>query len=130
MKASSRFSGAQFGPGRFAALDGTLRTWDAALALLRELLDAGDEPLLYVVVDGVNLLDDASYDSTAEALERLVGLLRSVVDARAERHLLKILFTTAGPSMALNEVLDGRDVVRVTRPVGQGGGVRVGRRPL
>lgn len=107
-----------------------MRTWDAALELLRDLVDANDEPLLYVVVDGVHLLENASRGSTREALGRLVALLRRVVEERTERYLVKILFTTVGLSRVLNEVLDGRDVVTVSKPMGQGGDVRGGRRPL
>ncbi|GME56662.1 hypothetical protein GTA08_BOTSDO13225 [Neofusicoccum parvum] len=34
------------GPERFAAMDGTLRTWRAAMGVLAELLEVNDEPLL------------------------------------------------------------------------------------
>lgn len=124
-----RSGDATFGPARVAALDGTLRTWDGALEPLRDLVDANDEPLLYVVVDGVHLLEDASRGSMREALGRLVVLLRRVVEERTERYLVRILFTTVGLSRVLNAVLDGRDDVTVFKPVGQGG-VRGGRRRL
>ncbi|KAH7045279.1 hypothetical protein B0J12DRAFT_787205 [Macrophomina phaseolina] len=127
---NARFGYAEFGPARFAALDGTLRTWDAALELLRDLFSANDEPLLYMVIDGVHLLDDVSHGSTREALGKFVALLRRVVEEKAGRYLVKILFTTAGQSTALNEVLDGRDVITVSKPVGLNGVGRSGRRLL
>lgn len=45
-------------PRRLAALDGTLRTWEAALDLLVDLVRAAGLPHLIFVIDGLNLLDD------------------------------------------------------------------------
>lgn len=103
--------GQDFGPKRFAALDGTLRSWGAAMGLLKSLLEANNDPLLCIAIDGLNLLDDVSYNSTTTALKEFVTLLQRYTrpGSRKEKYVVKLLFTTAGESGALNEVLDGTD---------------------
>lgn len=132
------------GPERFRVLDGTLRTWRAAMGVLAELLAVNDEPLLCVVVDGVEVLDDRARGSTDGAVGEFVRVLERRVrvgvegegegeeEGRRARQIVKLLFTTAGESAALNEVLDGREVVAASAavPAGSIAGRGVGRKPL
>lgn len=97
----------------FGALEGTLDTWDIALKMLNRLLRevVAYQPLLYVIIDGINLLDDVSHGSTDRPLRGLVSLLQGCAE-KGGRHLMKMLFTTAGESRALNSALDSRNTVK------------------
>ncbi|OJD32544.1 phytanoyl-dioxygenase family protein [Diplodia corticola] len=103
-----KFDGTRLGEAVFQTLDGTLLTWEEAMDVLRCLLQevVAHQPLLYIVVDGVALLEDVSYHSTDRPLGELIELLCGLA-AQKGGHKVKLLFTTAGESRALNAALEG-----------------------
>lgn len=74
---------------RFHQLDGTIRSWEHALRMLRDLLRLMPQTAI-CIIDGIQWLDDRS---TKTNLKELVQVLRS--------EKLKVLFTTAGSSRCL-----------------------------
>ncbi|KAF9630312.1 hypothetical protein BFW01_g874 [Lasiodiplodia theobromae] len=109
------FDEERLGDAAFKALDGTLATWGEAMEVLRCLLQevVEHQPLLYIVIDGISLLDDVSRHSTDRPLGELVGLLCGRVEGQGG-HLVKLLFTTAGESRALNAELEGNCTVKAS----------------
>ena len=96
-----------------SALDGTLRTWNEALALFEVLLSCVRLPVLIFVLDGLNELEDDLEHSTDEELESLVRCLCRLAapSTAAQERMVKIMFTTSGLSEPLCRILDGREVV-------------------
>ena len=90
------------GAQKFAKLDGSIDSYDEAIAVLGELLDLSP-PMLFCVIDGFEALDDRS---TTKHMTTLVNTLRghtiysSPLSQLSDR-VLKILFTTAGRSRSL-----------------------------
>ena len=87
---------------RFKKLDGSLESYEEAIALLGELLDLSP-PMLFCVIDALEILDGRS---TAKHMTALVNTLRGHNIYRSPLHegsdrVLKILFTTAGRSRTL-----------------------------
>jgi hypothetical protein len=88
-------------------LDGSPTSIDTALFLLRDLVRNVDFPL-FIVVDGLQWLDDVSTSA------HLDGLVAALVDPRAETDdegaplSVRVLFTTTGRSHALLRTLDTR----------------------
>lgn len=74
---------------RFHQLDGTIRSWEHALSMFRDLLSLIPRTAV-CIIDGIQWLDDRS---TKTNLKELVQVLRS--------EKLKVLFTTAGSSRCL-----------------------------
>lgn len=115
----------------FSQLDGTLRTWNIALSLLKSLLALSERPLMLVVVHGLELLE---HEATNEYLNALVNILKDFTDRKAdnENHgrLIKVLFTTSGVShvlgmqLAAEEMFDNNRGEAALRP----GQARKGRR--
>ncbi|KAL4894972.1 hypothetical protein BDV59DRAFT_174226 [Aspergillus ambiguus] len=86
---------------RFDRLDGTLKSWEHAIALLRDLIHLGPDPV-FCVVDGFHWLDDpSSYWHLKALLEVLLG------------GKLKVLFTTAGRAACLDDAISCSDIVEV-----------------
>lgn len=109
---TSPFPAAGFSERRFSSLDGSLRTWDAAVELLRNLVSCIRLPLLLFVIDGLNLLEDDFEHTTSDQVEILTRSLRDL--ARPDKvagPMVKVLFTTAGLSGALCRELDSAQVV-------------------
>ncbi|KAM0721354.1 hypothetical protein Q7P37_002278 [Cladosporium fusiforme] len=93
--------------GAFERLDGALASMDSALKLLKHAIEQIDF-MLFIVIDGLESLDDAS---TWQYLETLITTLVSVGPRSAEsseqRHpLVRVLMTTMGRSRALLGALD------------------------
>lgn len=101
---------------RFNKLDGTLRTWDEALKLLGDLLALLEEPMLVVVIDGLQCLDDHKEMSTELQLKQLVELMQCATNTVGKGCILKVMFTTSGNSVALDAVLDSGSVFRSSPP--------------
>lgn len=101
-----------FNEEHFSALDGTLRTWDGALSLLADLIKAVRLPLLLLVIDGVNRVEDPVYSVNNQKIKDLIRCLEDVMESCNEgNRICKIIFTTAGISEPLCEQLDARDIV-------------------
>ncbi|KAH6974180.1 hypothetical protein BKA56DRAFT_733835 [Ilyonectria sp. MPI-CAGE-AT-0026] len=111
---------------RLASLDGTLRTWDGAVSLFRDLVNAVRLPMLLIVIDGLVFLEDDFEHSTDGKMDKLILCLKELVDSsEAEDRILKVLFTTEGLSEPLCQELDESDIVACS-PLSPG---RVGRPP-
>jgi hypothetical protein len=91
---------------RFAQLDGTLRTWNAALSLFTELLRLCEPPLLLIVIHGIEMLE---HEATEPHLTALIEVLRRSThyDSNPEDsgRIIKILLTTSGVSHVLGSSL-------------------------
>lgn len=97
---------------RLDALDGTFRTWDEANALLVDLVSCLELPLLLLVVDGLNMVEDDTESNSNARLERLVDSIHRVVaSAREQKRIIKVLFTTNGISRVLDKKLEDKDIV-------------------
>lgn len=84
---------------RFSLLDGSLDTWNAGLAILKDLISLLPRTT-FCIIDGLHWLDD---QGTETALEQLVECLRN------ER--LRTLFTTTGRSGCLMGGLEVEEIV-------------------
>lgn len=101
---------------RFRLLDGTLSSWKAALSLVDTLLHFLP-PLLVLVIDGIDRLDDTSTDTAVRELIRV--LLTHTrhqpkpVDggSPAQPFLFKVLFTVAGRPSALVETMSENELI-------------------
>lgn len=101
-----------FTSARFDSLDGTTATLGHAVELLQDLLAVGPCPL-YIIIDGLQILDTASNRS---GLSMLVGALNPVSHKAGTRDLqiIKVLITTDGfadvlTSLEGDERLDAMD---------------------
>jgi hypothetical protein len=97
-------SSANLGKTRFSRLNGEISSFWRAMKLLYSLIDLAPKTLL-IVIDGLEQLDDSV---VAEEVEEMLEFLQEVVSessSGSEKRLLKILFTTAGPS----EILENLD---------------------
>lgn len=113
-----------FDQTRLASLDGTLRTWDAAVSLFRDLVNSVRLPMLLVVIDGLVFLEDDFEHSTDGKIDKLIRCLKELVDSsEVDGPILKILFTTEGLSDPLCQELDERDIVACS-PLSPGRGGR------
>ncbi|KAH8658137.1 hypothetical protein BX600DRAFT_500135 [Xylariales sp. PMI_506] len=112
---------------RFAALDGTLGSWDLGVQVLIDAFTCVQLPFVLFVIDGLNLLEN--FDDSPEGrdinvkLGQLVRTLRSLVESsRNNGSVVKIMLTTSGASRSLCESLADADVVRCSRPSPRGKG--------
>ena len=91
---------------RFAKLDGTLRTWDVALSLFKDLLDLSEPPLLLIVIHGIEILE---HEATNDYLSAFIGILRqktrAVAGQGSPQSIVKVLLTTSGNSHVLGSTL-------------------------
>lgn len=111
---------------RFRRFDGTLDSWKDVLSVLDTLLCFAP-PVLLIAIDGVDALEDST---TEDHLQSLVQILVSHTTGHAassvehgvvipQGTVLKILFTSAGRSRALQTVVEDKqllctDSLRVT----------------
>lgn len=101
---------------RFRLLDGTLSSWKAALSLVDTLLHFLP-PLLVLVIDGIDRIDDPSTDTAVRELIRVLlthtrhqpQSLDS--DSPAQPFLFKVLFTVTGRPSALVETMSENQLV-------------------
>lgn len=92
----------KLGEQRFKRLDGSVESYDEAIALLEELLDLSP-PMLFCVIDAFEVLDDKSTAKHMVAFVNTVrghNIYRTPLNEGSDR-VLKILFTTAGRSRGL-----------------------------
>ncbi|KDN64255.1 hypothetical protein CSUB01_01348 [Colletotrichum sublineola] len=93
-----------------SSLEGTLRTWKKALRLFAHVVENFPPPLLLIVIEGLNRLEDDIHHSTDEELVELVRCLIALVDRfRKGGRILKVLFCTAGLSEPLSQEVDEMD---------------------
>ncbi|KAJ5907453.1 hypothetical protein N7495_000135 [Penicillium taxi] len=100
---------------RFRTLDGTLATWAAALSLIDTLLHFSP-PLLICIIDGIDVIHDASTDVILRELIRvLLTHTRHqppvIGDKPGPAFLFKVLFTVAGRIPALIETMSESDLI-------------------
>lgn len=96
---------------RFEALDGSLDSWNDAVAILNDLLDVSP-PVLFCVIDGFEQLDDTSTQKCmGELIEALRGDSITNKDSAGSKRILKVLFTTAGRSKCLLTNLEESELV-------------------
>lgn len=101
---------------RFRLLDGTLNCWKEVLSLIDQLLHQAP-PLLICVVDGLDVIQDASTDAYIRSLVRvlLTHTRHEPVAMPGGKHgqqvLLKVLFTVAGRPSSLVETLAENQLV-------------------
>ncbi|KAL8365015.1 hypothetical protein RB595_004025 [Gaeumannomyces hyphopodioides] len=88
---------------RLALLDGSTRTWSAAMSLMSDLLTLMPRTV-FCVVDGLNWVDDWS-------AERYVTDVLRTLGGKSSR--LKVLYTTTGRCAALSDALDPSDTAQV-----------------
>lgn len=109
---------------RLSTLDGTMDTWPQTFSLLSDLLTLSP-PLLLLIIDGIEHLDDTSAEHELRQLLRMIqDTYLDTLDQQEtanppadddQNRVFKVLFTTAGSSEALNELdLDIMDTVRAT----------------
>jgi hypothetical protein len=91
----------------FQNLDGTMASWSEALSLLEQMMGMIDNPILVLVIDGFDALDD-SRSTTSRLRDFLQVLRRRVMASRGP--VLKVLFTSPGESAALKEILDPHEI--------------------
>ncbi|KAI1129036.1 hypothetical protein F5Y10DRAFT_239073 [Nemania abortiva] len=93
-------------------IDGTLRTWEQAISLLRDLVVCVRLPLLLFVLDGLSLLEHDLEDVMEPKMKSLVGCLKNIVEtSKKEGRIVKVLFTTAGLSGVLCRELNEEDIL-------------------
>ncbi|KAF3041210.1 hypothetical protein E8E11_006998 [Didymella keratinophila] len=101
---------------RFESLDGTMKTWDAALRLLSDLIEAAEAPVLLFAVYGLEMLE---HDATRTRLVAFVETLRHHVSAikvdRGTRTIVKILMVTSGNSQVLASTLSNEEICDMDR---------------
>ena len=101
---------------RFRLLDGTLNCWKEVLSLIDQLLHQAP-PLLICVIDGLDVIQDASTDAYIRSLVRvlLTHTRHEPVAMPGGKHgqqvLLKVLFTVAGRPSSLVETLAENQLV-------------------
>ena len=104
-----------FDPQSIQALDGTTRTFDGAIAILKDLLDLAP-PVLFCVIDGFEVLDDQSTRQyLTDFVKALEGHRFGNEDTTASRRTSKFLFTTAGRSRSLLNHLQEEELVFAER---------------
>lgn len=103
----------------FKCLEGTLHTFDEALDILEALLTSTGQPIVVIVINGIELLDDISHESTAYYLEKLINLLKKYVEDEAVKCILKIWFVSGGISQALLENLATDQIVLCEQSLGR-----------
>lgn len=97
---------------RFRKLDGTFKSWKEALSVLDTLLLFAP-PILFCVIDGLDVLEDPSTDGCIQLLVQvLVGHPKFLTSVPVNRNtLFKILFTVARRPTSLLESLSESQVV-------------------
>jgi hypothetical protein len=98
---------------RLEALDGTLRTWTAALSLFGDFVRSVATPYLLVAIHGWELLESRT---TEPLLENLLSVLRKLAEEEEKVETkLKVLFTTSGGSRTLGEGLRASEICDISR---------------
>ena len=90
---------------KFASMDGTLKTWKVTTEILRSLISFIPKKL-FCIINGLQILDDKSTESS---LDELVQLLHGL--SVPDEHSVKVLFTTEGRSRCLLRTLKKSELV-------------------
>lgn len=114
-------SSLDFGPSRFALLDGTMASLSPALLLLQDLLSLKPGRQL-VVLDGLHLLDYSHNEDVERSLQHLFRILNPAVNSSGPpSSIIKTLVTTDEPALMLEEEVEPRMIVDATISLGSGG---------
>ncbi|KAL1967059.1 hypothetical protein VTN77DRAFT_3583 [Rasamsonia byssochlamydoides] len=103
---------------RFGRLDGTVASWKEALSVLDTLLYFAP-PILFCAIDGLDVLEDSFTEDHIRSLVQVLvshtaGRLAPSIDQQSmnpQGMLLKVLFTTAGPSRSLESSLEEKQLL-------------------
>ncbi|KAF2871551.1 hypothetical protein BDV95DRAFT_43142 [Massariosphaeria phaeospora] len=114
---------------RFADLEGTFDSFRQALDILDYLLSSNGHAITILVIDGIDLLDDLTYQSSELWLKRLVDVLTKHT-SRKQEGITKLLFTSEGRSTPLFEVLDPGHILLTSAPRVKKGRRQTGLMPL
>lgn len=105
------------GSERFRFLDGTLNCWKEVLSLIDRLIYHAP-PLLLCVIDGIDLLQDASTDAYIRSLVRVLlthtrhETVPMADGSHRQRVLFKVLFTVTGrPSSLVEPLADNQHIL-------------------
>lgn len=95
---------ADLSESRFAVIKDMIGGWGMALELLTDLLEFSP-PLLFIIIDGIDHLDYTSVTENLAGLLRVIqtAFIKSKANAGPQNQIIKLLFTTAGGSLALDE---------------------------
>ncbi|KAL8806363.1 MAG: hypothetical protein Q9182_001393 [Xanthomendoza sp. 2 TL-2023] len=98
---------------RFYSLAKPSTSWRQLLNLLQDLLRV-DLPLLVMVIDGLQILDD---HSTEEQLREFIDVVKVSTEQNVENPeaVFKVLFTTSGNSVAILSTLSDQEIVLATQ---------------
>jgi hypothetical protein len=97
---------------RFDALDGTLKTWPAALTLFEEIVAMASSPYLLFAIYGIEQIEDVD---TIVPLESMMATLRRLNEAETKGPKLKVLFATSGKSQVLGDCLHEDEICDISR---------------
>jgi hypothetical protein len=101
---------------RFESLDGTMKTWDAALRLLSDLIGIAEAPVLLFAVYGMEMLE---HDATRRHLVAFVETLRHHISAtnadHGTRKIVKVLMVTSGNPQVLASTLNNEEICDMDR---------------
>jgi hypothetical protein len=101
---------------RFKDLDGTADSWEEALELFAELLDAAP-PLMIIAIDGLGKLD---HGSAVKQCEQLLNVLdESMATIPPSQKVVKLLLTTSGATKSLRAAIPRSDMCVVEEKVGK-----------
>ncbi|THC92851.1 hypothetical protein EYZ11_007664 [Aspergillus tanneri] len=101
---------------RFSPLDGTMTSWKEVLSLIDILLHYAP-PLVVCVIDGLDVIQDASTDQHIRSLVRTLlthtrhQAARMPDGSESQSVLLKVLFTVAGRPSSLVETLSENQLI-------------------
>lgn len=101
---------------QFGRLDGTLRTWEAALTLFDNLLDLVEPPFMLIAIHGLEMLE---HEATNKYLGTLLLKLKDRTQGRKSDEpndtIFKVLLTTCGISHVLANHLEEDDILDLNR---------------
>lgn len=101
---------------RFGSLDGTLKTWDAALCLLSDLIEAAEAPILLFAIYGLEMFE---HNATRRRLVAFVEALRHHVSSskagKNGKTIIKVLLVTSGISQVLTCTLRNDEICDMDR---------------
>ncbi|KAL8680935.1 MAG: hypothetical protein Q9186_002895 [Xanthomendoza sp. 1 TL-2023] len=101
---------------RFSSLAKRSTQWHQVLDLLQDLLKL-HLPLMVIVIDGIQILDDPS---TEEQLHEFIDVIKGSTkyDVENSEVVFKVLFTTSGNSVAILSTLSDQEIVLATQSRG------------
>jgi hypothetical protein len=101
---------------RFRELDGSAESWEDALELFAELLDAAP-PLLIIAIDNLGRLD---HGAAVKQCEQLLNVLdEGMATVPPTQKVVKLLLTTSGAAKSLRSAIPRSDMCVVEEKVGK-----------